>query len=252
MLLRVLVLGGTSQASELARALNDRPVVEATLSLAGRTSAPAAYALPTRIGGFGGAAGLAAYLRAHEVDALIDATHPFAARISANAVGAAREARVPLAVLSRPPWRPGPGDRWREVADVGAAAEALGETPLRVFLTVGRLQAGAFRAAPQHWYLVRSIDPPDALPPRAQVLRARPPFSLAEEIVLMRAHRIDALVSKNAGGEAARAKLEAARALGIPVVMIAPPPPSEGEALADVDAALRWIEAQGQLRGVSR
>jgi precorrin-6A/cobalt-precorrin-6A reductase len=250
--LRVLVLGGTSQASELARALADRPDVEATLSLAGRTSAPAASPLPTRIGGFGGAEGLAAYLLKQGVEALIDATHPFAARISANAVVAAREAGVALAVLSRPPWRPGPGDRWREVAHVEAAAEALGETPLRVFLTVGRLQAGAFGAAPQHWYLVRSIDPPDDLPPHAEVLRARPPFSLADEIALMRTHRIDVLVSKNAGGPAARAKLDAARGLGLPVVMIARPAPSEGEGVENVEATLRWIEAQRQLRGVSR
>lgn len=250
--MRVLVLGGTSEASALARALVDRPDVEATLSLAGRTCAPAVSPLPTRIGGFGGVAGLAAYLRAQGVDALIDATHPFAARISANAVAAARQTLAPLAVLSRPPWRPGPGDRWLEVANVEAAARALGEAPRRVFLTVGRLQTGVFRAAPQHWYLVRAIDAPDDLPPQALVLRARPPFALAEETTLMRAHRIDVLVSKNAGGEAARAKLDAARALGLPVVMIARPPPSQGAGVADVEAALGWIEAQRALRGVSR
>jgi precorrin-6A/cobalt-precorrin-6A reductase len=249
--MRVLVLGGTSQASALARALVIRPEIEATLSLAGRTSAPAASPLPTRIGGFGGPEGLAAYLRAHRVDALIDATHPFAARISANAVAAARDARVPLAVLSRPPWRAGPGDDWREVGDMAAAAAALGETPLRVFLTIGRQQVGPFQAAPQHWYLVRSLDPPDDPPPLWEMRLARPPFLLNEEVALMRERRIDVLVSKNAGGDG-RAKLDAARMLGLPVVMIARPRPSQGEALETVEAALRWIEAHGTLRGVSR
>jgi len=241
---RVLVLGGTSQASELARALVDRPGIEATLSLAGRTAAPAAYALPTRIGGFGGAEGLASYLRAQRIDAVIDATHPFAARISANAAVAARGANVPLAVLSRPAWRPGPGDDWREVANVEAAAAALGAAPRRVFLTVGRLQAGVFRLAGQHWYLMRSIDPPGDLPPSCEVVRARPPFLFDDEIALMREKRIDVLVSKNAGGEAAQAKLGAARALGLPVVMVARPPAPKGVGLEDVEAALRWIEAQ--------
>jgi precorrin-6A/cobalt-precorrin-6A reductase len=250
--LRVLLLGGTSQASELARRLAALAGVEATLSLAGRTASPAASPLPTRIGGFGGVDGLAAYLVAHRVEALIDATHPFAARISSNASLAAARVRVPLAVLSRPQWRAGPGDDWREVESVEAAAEALGASPLRVFLTVGRSQAGAFRAAPQHFYLMRSIDPPGDLPPHCEVLRARPPFLFEDELRLMRERRIDVLVSKNSGGEAARAKLDAARALGLRVVMIARPAPPEGVALENVEAALRWIEAQGQLRGVSR
>jgi precorrin-6A/cobalt-precorrin-6A reductase len=243
--LRVLVLGGTSQASALARALAAGDGIAATLSLAGRTQAPAASPLPTRIGGFGGAQGLAAYLRAHRIDAVIDATHPFAARISANAVAACASAGVPLAVLSRPAWRPGPGDDWREVASVEAAAQALGAAPRRVFLTVGRLQAGVFQEAPQHWYLMRSIDAPCDLPPLCEVLRARPPFLYEDELALMQARRIDVLVSKNSGGEAARAKLDAARALGLPVVMIARPAAPGGVCLDDVDAALRWLEAHG-------
>ena len=248
----MLVLGGTSQASELARRLADRPDIEATLSLAGRTAAPAAYALPTRIGGFGGAQGLADYLRAHRIDAVIDATHPFAARISANTSAAVAAAGLPLGVLSRPAWRPGPGDDWREVESIEAAAKALGASPRRAFLTVGRLQAGAFRAAPQHWYLMRSIDTPGELPPNCEVLLARPPFLFDDEIALMRERRIDVLVSKNSGGEAARAKLDAARALELPVVMVARPASLQGPMLEDVEAALRWIEAHRQLRGVSR
>lgn len=250
--MRVLLLGGTSQASELARALVDRPDIEATLSLAGRTTAPAAYALPTRVGGFGGAPGLAAYLVEHRIGAMIDATHPFAQRISANARAAAGTASVPLAVLSRPAWRAGTGDDWREVESIEAAVEALGATPRRVFLTIGRLQAGAFRAAPQHWYLMRSIDAPGDLPPLCEILRARPPFLFDDEVSLMRAKRIDVLVSKNSGGEAARAKLDAARALGLPVVMVKRPASHEGASLEGVEAALRWIEAHGQLRGVNR
>ena len=239
----MLVLGGTSQASELARRLAARPDLEATLSLAGRTAAPAASPLPTRIGGFGGAEGLADYLRAHRIDAVIDATHPFAARISANASAAAASAGLPLGVLSRPAWCPGLGDDWCEVESIEAAAEALGASPRRVFLTVGRLQAGAFRAAPQHWYLMRSIDAPGDLPPNCEVLLARPPFLFDDEIALMRERRIDVLVSKNSGGEAARAKLDAARALGLPVVMVARPASLQGPKLEDVEAALRWIEA---------
>ena len=239
--MRLLLLGGTSEASELARRLSARGDIEATLSLAGRTSRPAVSPLPTRIGGFGGVEGLARYLRDKGVGAVIDATHPFAAQMSANAVAACAETGVALAVLTRPPWRPEAGDRWREVGDAAEAAQALGDTPRRVLLTVGRLSAGAFRAAPQHHYVLRSIDAPDDLPPDAELVLARPPFSLADERELMTSRRIDIVVSKNAGGDATRAKLDAARELRLPVVMIRRPPLGAATTFYDVEPTLRWI-----------
>jgi precorrin-6A/cobalt-precorrin-6A reductase len=241
--LRLLLLGGTFGASELARRLAGRADVQATLSLAGRTKSPAASPVPTRIGGFGGVAGLRAYLEENGVDAVIDATHPFAAQMSANAAAACAAAHTPLAVLTRPPWAPEPGDRWREVADAAEAAAALGANPRRVLLTVGRLQAPAFRAAPQHHYVMRSIEPPGDLPPSVEVLQARPPFSLDDELELMRSRRIDVLVSKNSGGDATRAKLDAARRLGLDVVMIRRPPLVAGTVFYEAAAALAWIEA---------
>lgn len=237
--MRLLLLGGTSEASELARRLSARGDIEAMLSLAGRTARPAASPLPTRIGGFGGVEGLARYLCENSIGAVVDATHPFAARMSANAVAACAEAGVALAVLTRPPWPLETG--WREVGDAAEAAQALGEAPRRVLLTVGRLSAGAFRAAPQHHYVLRSIDAPEDLPPSAEVVLARPPFSLADERELMTSRRIDILVSKNAGGEATRAKLDAARELGLPVVMIRRPPPGAATTFYDIESALRWL-----------
>jgi precorrin-6A/cobalt-precorrin-6A reductase len=241
--LRLLLLGGTSEASELARRLSGRTDVEATLSLAGRTKNPAASVLPMRVGGFGGAEGLTRHLRDNRIDAMIDATHPFATQMSANAVAACAAARVPLAVLTRPPWTPELGDRWREVGDAAEAAAALGAEPRRVLLTLGRLQAPAFRAAPQHHYVMRSIDAPDALPPSVEVVLARPPFSLDDELNLMRSRRIDALVTKNSGGDATRAKLDAARRLALDVVMIRRPAVAGGTVFYETDAALDWIEA---------
>ena len=237
--MRLLLLGGTSEASELARVLSAHPDIEATLSLAGRTARPAASPLPTRIGGFGGIEGLARYLRESATRAVIDATHPFAAQMSANAVAACAQAGVALAVLTRPPWRLEAG--WREVGDAGEAAEALGATPRRVLLTVGRLSAGAFRAAPQHHYVLRSIDAPDDPPPNTELVLARPPFTLADERELMASRRIEIVVSKNAGGEATRAKLDAARELQLPVLMIRRPPASGATTFHDVDAVLRWL-----------
>ena len=243
--MRLLLLGGTTEASELARRLAGRADVAATLSLAGRTKNPAASPLPTRTGGFGGVAGLSAYLREDRIDALIDATHPFAAQMSAHAIAAAQAAGVPLAVLTRPEWREQAGDDWREVGSAEEAARVLGEAPRRVLLTVGRLSAGAFAAAPQHHYVLRSIDAPDDPPPGAEIVLARPPFARDDEIALMRAHAIDIVVTKNAGGEATRAKIDAARALGLPVVMIRRPPLLARTVLRDVEAALDWIAAHG-------
>ena len=212
------------------------------MSLAGRTAAPAPQPLPTRIGGFGGVDGLAAYLERERIDVLVDATHPFAQAISRNARAAASRAGRPLIVVGRQPWRPAPGDDWREVADVAAAVAALGAPSRRVFLTIGRLQLDAFARAPQHRYLVRTIDRADAaFLPDAKWLEARAPFDAAAEEALMREHDIEVLVTKNSGGDATAGKLEAARMIGLPVILVRRPE-TYGDQL-DVAGALAAIEA---------
>jgi precorrin-6A/cobalt-precorrin-6A reductase len=243
--MRLLVLGGSSEASALARALADRPDIDAILSLAGRTRSPVAPPIPYRVGGFGGIAGLADYLKRKTIDAVIDATHPFAAQMSAHAEAACRAANIQLAVLTRPPWRPEKGDRWTTVANMEDAARTLGDAPRRVFLTVGGLQLAAFAAAPQHHYLVRTIDPPEALSllPDRRLILARGPFAVEDEIALMRDERIDVLVSKNSGGNATEGKVAAARALGLPVIMVERPAAGDAPTFETVEAVLAWIEA---------
>lgn len=244
--MRTLILGGTTEASELAERVAGDSRFDATVSLAGVTKSPKLLALPVRIGGFGGAKGLAEFLSANGVQALVDATHPFAATMSANAHAAAREAGVPHLVVNRPPWTKIEGDRWIEVPSMAAAAKALGSTPRRVFLTVGRKDLAPFSAAPQHAYVIRSVDPPPAelLPPDVSVIAARGPFGEADESALLKAHRIDIVVTKNSGGSAAAAKLAAARARGISVVMIARPTPPSGDHVATAAEALDWMAAR--------
>ena len=216
--------------------------MEAVLSLAGVTREPAASPLPVRVGGFGGAEGLAAFLREGGFDGLVDATHPYAVGISRNAVVAAGLAGVAHLRVARPAWVAGAGDRWAAVASLEGAARRLGPAPRRVLLTVGRKELGAFRAAPWHRYVVRSVDAPEpgALP-GAVVVVARGPFALEGEMALLRAHGIAVLVTKNSGGEATAAKLEAARALGVEVVMLDRPAEAGGASVADVGAALGWL-----------
>ncbi len=244
--MRVLILGGTTEASALCRVLAGRDDLAPTLSLAGRTLRPALPAIPHRIGGFGGPDGLADYLQREGISAVVDATHPFAARISAHAATASARTGVPLVAFTRPPWHPEDGDRWTAVTDLDATVVALGDAPRRVLLTVGRLGLAAFRRAPQHRYLIRTIDPPDLaeLPPDHAMILARGPFGLEGEEALMRGARIDVVVTKNSGGTAAAAKLAAARVLGAAVVVVERPVLPEGRqelhALADV---MGWIEA---------
>jgi precorrin-6A/cobalt-precorrin-6A reductase len=247
--MRILILGGTGGANALAARLTGDRV---TVSLAGRTARPLLPAAPHRIGGFGGADGLARWLAAEAVEFVVDATHPFAARISANAALACRAAGVPLLALRRPPWRPVAGDRWIEVAAIADAPAALGEAPQRVFLTTGRLDMACFATAPQHRYLLRLIDPPDPPPPLpdCRIVLARGPFAEADEIALIRAEAVTMLVSKNAGGDATYAKIAAARRLGLPVVMVRQPAPPEVPAVDTVDAAARWLDAHRASRGV--
>ncbi|HLH47988.1 MAG TPA: cobalt-precorrin-6A reductase, partial [Roseiarcus sp.] len=230
----------------LAARLAEEKAFAPILSLAGRTRDPKPPPIPQRVGGFGGAAGLAAYLSAERIDCLIDATHPFAERMSANAEEAAAATGTPLLVFTRPPWTPSPGDRWTECTSAAAAAQALGSQPRRVFLTLGRLQLSAFEAVPQHDYLIRTIDPPEPAPalPRSRLILARGPFSVEDETRLMRAEKIEILVTKNSGGEATRAKLDAARALGLDVILIRRPPAPRATTVHSVDAAIAFLRAE--------
>lgn len=230
------------EASALAAALAARGI-PATLSYMGRVERPKPQPVPVRVGGFGGVEGLVDWLGAQGVTHLVDATHPFAARMSANAVAAAARTGVPLVALARPPWQPGPGDRWQRVPDIAGAVAALEGAARRVMLAIGRMHLAEFAARPQHDYLLRLVDPPTEPPPlpRHTVVIDRGPFSAAADRALMVEHRVELVVSKNAGGAGAVAKLEAARNLGLPVVMIdrpAVPPRPEVGSVAEV---LDWI-----------
>ncbi len=249
--MNVLILGGTTEASAIAAGLAGDSAIRAVLSLAGRTRVPALPAIPARRGGFGGVDGLAHYLCQQDVDVLVDATHPFAAQMSRHARLAAERAGVRLLAVVRPAWEPQPGDDWTEVPDMAAAVVALGGPPRRVFLTVGQQELAPFAAAPWHDYLIRSVEPPhpSALPPRARCIAARGPFLLADERRLLEEHAIEVLVTKNSGGSATSAKLAAARALGLPVVMVARPPEA-GPGVADAAAALAWLRHAVTPRGV--
>jgi precorrin-6A/cobalt-precorrin-6A reductase len=232
----VLILGGTTEARELAGSLvADHRVIT---SLAGRVRAPAPLPGEVRIGGFGGIDGLVAYLRSSRIAAVVDATHPFAAQMTAHAVDAAAEAGVPLLRLDRPGFPPDP--EWTVVPSLAAAADAL--TGSRVFLTTGRQNLDVFAGCPQ-WFLVRAVDPPTGVvPSRMQVLLDRGPFTVGGERALLREHRIDVLVTKDSGGSATEAKLEAARAEGVAVVLVARPPgPSGVQSVATVAEAAEWV-----------
>jgi precorrin-6A/cobalt-precorrin-6A reductase len=241
--MRLLILGGTTEASALARHIARRRDLDPILSLAGRTRNPVAPPIPFRTGGFGGIAGLKAYLAEAKIDAVVDATHPFAAQMSLHAAEACRDLNLPLVQFTRAPWRPAAGDRWQPVPDMASAAAALGARPRRVLLTVGGLQLAAFAGAPQHHYIIRTIDPPEAAAalPDHRLILARGPFALENEIALLRDERIDLLVTKNSGGNATEAKLEAARALGIEVVMVERPMTAEVPALESLDTVMNWI-----------
>ena len=241
---RILILGGTTEARRLAERLAPRADLDVRLSLAGRTSNPVPHPVPVRVGGFGGAEGLAQYLESERIDRLIDATHPYAAQMSAHAAQAARRAGVPLLALRRPAWQPVAGDRWSEVADTREAAHALGDVPRRAFLALGRNEIAAFAAAPQHVYLVRSVDPvePPLAVPHATYITARGPFEEADEMVLLKQHEIDVIVCKNSGGDASYGKIAAARMLGREVIMIARPKLPEFPSVDTIDEVLHWLD----------
>ncbi|MEG4024165.1 cobalt-precorrin-6A reductase [Microcoleus sp. S13C4] len=251
---RLLILGGTGDAAELAVRASQIAEIEVISSLAGRTQQPFTPKTGTvRIGGFGGAAGLAEFLLVsaalgedRPIDLLIDATHPFAAQISANAAIAAAECNVPYLMLVRPAWERVEGDRWIEVASHSEAAKALSGQSQRVFLTIGRQELAAFAGLDAIWFLMRAIDPPalNTPIPNGKLLLDRGPFSLENERKLLREYQIDTIVSKNSGGDATYAKIVAARELEIPVVMVQRPPIPAVEQVADVAGAIAWLIKQ--------
>jgi len=239
--LRVLVLGGTLDASRLAQALA-KAGVDGIFSYAGRTSAPIAQPLPTRVGGFGGVAGLQAFLQTERITHVVDATHPFAAQMSSNAVQACASAGVPLLALERPAWQAQSGDVWQHVPDIAAAVQALPTEPARVFLAIGRQHLAPFLACTQHWYLLRLVDPVLDLPAeRGQVVLDRGPFTVEGDRTLLQAYGITHIVSKNSGGAGAQAKLTAARERSLPVILIDRPFIAARPTVGDVDQVLQWI-----------
>ena len=241
---RILILGGTTESRQLAASLVARDDLSLMLSLAGRTTSPLVQPVPTRSGGFGGAEGLAAYLRDNRVDVLIDATHPYAGTISANAMQAASQTGTPLLSLRRPPWQAQPGDRWTQVADAEVAAYALGPEPQCVFLAVGRQEVAAFACQPQHRYVVRTVDPvdPPLAVPHAKYILARGPFSEAEDRELLSSHGIDVVVAKNSGGDATYGKIAAARSLGIRVLLLQRPFEQPATSVSTVAEAIAWLD----------
>jgi precorrin-6A/cobalt-precorrin-6A reductase len=237
-----LILGGTREARDLAALLACTPGLRVISSLAGRVRDPALPPGEVRIGGFGGAEGLADWLREHQVDAVVDATHPFARTISASAAAACAATGVPLLGLAREPWTPGPDDRWHEVDSLANAAALLPALGRRVFLTTGRQGLSAFAELDQAWFLIRCVDPPDEpLPADCQVILARGPYDAAAERALMAEHRIEVLVTKNSGGPLTAGKLDAARDLDLPVVMVRRPPVPDIPRRSTPGAAARWL-----------
>lgn len=237
---RVLILGGTAEARALAASLKDVHVVS---SLAGRVSDPRLPAGEVHIGGFGGAEGLAAWLRDHRIDRLVDATHPFAERMSASAARASELTGVPLLALRRPGWDEEDGDDWHRVPSLADAAGALPDGA-RVFLTTGRRSIQVFAGRTDAWFLARSVDPPEPpVPSNVHVLLARGPYTVDGERALIREHRLDVLATKDSGGAMTRAKLTAAREAGMPVIMVDRPPLPGGVRTADDAAtASAWVQ----------
>lgn len=239
-----MILGGTTEARALAAALAPRADLDVILSLAGRTADPIPQPVPVRSGGFGGAEGLARYISDEAIDLVVDATHPFAARISANAAQAAAQCTVSAFALRRPAWAPIEGDDWLSVHSVSQAIAALGDMPMRVFLATGRQEAHQANSAPQHHYWVRSVDPvePPLMVPHVSYIHSRGPFRLADELDMLRQHQIEVVVTKNSGGDATYGKIEAARQLGIKVVMVERAEAAGLPVVETVDAALDRID----------
>ncbi|WP_027243425.1 cobalt-precorrin-6A reductase [Leisingera daeponensis] len=239
---RILLLGGTTEASALAKTLAGAGM-DAVFSYAGRTAHPVSQPLPTRVGGFGGIEGFAAYLEAENITHVVDATHPFAAQMSSNAVHACEAAGVPLCAFERPAWQAGEGDQWLHTDSIEEAVNALPDTPARVFLAIGKQNLTQFAAKPQHHYLLRLVDAPEAdLPlPHTTVEIARGPFDAAGDTALLQRHAITHVVAKNAGGAGAAAKLTAARNLALPVIMIGRPEVPQRPVMGSVAEVMAWL-----------
>ncbi|MCP1908133.1 precorrin-6A/cobalt-precorrin-6A reductase [Bradyrhizobium elkanii] len=241
-MMRALILGGTADANLLAAAIASAGI-DAVYSYGGRTRAPADQPLPVRSGGFGGVSGLADYLQREAITHVVDATHPFAAEMSRNAIAACAQTATPLLTLERAPWDKTSGDRWIEVADVVSAAAALPDSRASVFLAIGRQHVAPFGARPQHAYTLRFVDPPEqALPlPDADVIVSRGPFTLEGELAMMRTRRVEWIVARNSGGTGARAKIDAARVLGLPVIMITRPSLPDRPRAESVSEVMQWL-----------
>ncbi|MEU0659874.1 cobalt-precorrin-6A reductase [Streptomyces lavendulocolor] len=239
--MHVLILGGTTEARRLAEILHG--TVRTTSSLAGRVAAPKLPPGEVRIGGFGGAEGLARWLREHQVDAVIDATHPFADTMSFHAARAAADAHVPLLALRRPGWAPVDGDDWHMVDTLEEAAGTASALGRRVFLTTGRMGLASFAHIADAWFLLRSVDAPEPpYPPRMEVLLDRGPFTLDGEREVLRRHAIDVLVTKDSGGAATAPKLTAAREAHVPVVVVRrPPAPDKVPVAPTPEEAAAWL-----------
>jgi precorrin-6A/cobalt-precorrin-6A reductase len=241
---RILILGGTAEARELAAELHAQGH-EVITSLAGRVARPRLPAGEVRIGGFGGSDALAAWLESDGITAVVDATHPFAERISASAARASEKAGVPLLRLERPGWTEGPGDRWHWVDDLDQAAASVPDLGSQVLLTTGRQGLSAFAGVSDAWFLIRCVDPPDdRLPPRCEVLLDRGPYTLEGELTLIDDHGIDVVVTKDSGGDHIRAKLDAARARELPVIVVRRSPRPAVETVAGVEQAVAWARGR--------
>jgi precorrin-6A/cobalt-precorrin-6A reductase len=240
---RVLLLAGTAEARRLAAAVGGQRGIELTSSLAGAVPVPLLPEGDVRIGGFGGA-GLTRWLRDHDTDAVVDATHPFATRMTDEAVASAAELRLPLLVLRRPGWTAGPGDHWHRVPDMAAAAAAAPRLGERAFLATGPADFAAFTDAPG-WFLLRADEPPTGpLPARHRFVRGPGLVTADAERALLREHRIEVVVCRDSGGDLTAAKLVAARELGLPVVMVDRPPAPQGvTTVATVEEAVDWLRA---------
>jgi precorrin-6A/cobalt-precorrin-6A reductase len=243
----VLVLGGTGEARALAAALDDDEALRVISTLAGRVGQPRLPRGEVRVGGFGGPDGLAAFIREQGVTAVVDATHPFAERMSWSAAHACAAAGTPLLRLERPPFARDPAIDWREVATLAEAAALLPSAGRRVFLTTGRQGLAAFRAVAGAFFLVRCVDPPDpaTLPPEHALVLDRGPFELPGELALVDRHALDVLVTKDSGGALTQAKLGAARERGLPVIVVARPPRPDGATVTGVEQALAWLRHAG-------
>lgn len=240
---RILILGGSFEARQFARAVRDLHDLDVTLSLAGRTAHPLAQPVPVRVGGFGGARGLARYLRSSKTEVVIDATHPFANVISENAINAAAAAGVKLIAIRRPAWQPIPGDHWTEAESVPDAVRRAGPDPRRILVALGRKELGPLTEAPWHSYLIRSIDPvdPPLGVPDATYILARGPFDEDGEIKLFRRHRIELIIAKNSGGTSSYAKLAAARRLSLPAILVKRPTVPAAPSVPDARAAKEML-----------